>query len=184
VGKESSRFGRPPKRSRIRNPGKLVCFRRNVLAGVGHARAAEMFGRTRVPTIKLEHLTEAQAKAFMIAENRLAEISSWEEGLLAEMLKGLASVELDFSLEATGFEIGEIDLRIESSEEDSGAPKVPSPNPKICGCSAIIGSTAADATPVPRDNRHDVRPQPMIAESAASLRSAARALAPSGHAIS
>jgi DNA modification methylase len=49
----------------------------------------------------------------MIADNRLAEQASWDEKLLAEQLKELFDVELDFDLEATGFEIGEIDVLIE-----------------------------------------------------------------------
>jgi DNA modification methylase len=70
----------------------------------------------------LEHLSEAQAKAFMIADNRLTETSVWDDRLLAEQLKELSVLDLDFSLETTGFEMGEIDLLIEgltaSSEED------------------------------------------------------------------
>jgi DNA modification methylase len=50
----------------------------------------------------------------MIADNRLTENSAWNEILLGEQLKALSDVELDFSLEATGFEMAEIDLRIES----------------------------------------------------------------------
>ncbi len=96
-----------------------------IVAGVGRLRAAELLGLTTVPTIRLEHLTEAQAKALMIADNRLAEISSWDKGLLAELWKDLSEAELDFSLDATGFEIGEIDFSIEetgrSSEADQDA---------------------------------------------------------------
>ncbi len=66
-----------------------------------------------VPTIRLEHLSEAQARAFMIADNRLTEIAAWDERLLAEQLKELSVVELDFEIEATGFDMGEIDLRIQ-----------------------------------------------------------------------
>jgi hypothetical protein len=72
--------------------------------------------------IRLDHLTEAQAKAFMIADNRLTEISVWDARGLAEQLKELSDLDLDFSLEANGFEMGEIDFRIEgltaASEDD------------------------------------------------------------------
>src|SRR5262249_27414478 len=54
-----------------------------------------------------------QAKAFMIADNRLTETSVWGDMLLAESLKELSLLDLDFNLEATGFDVGEIDLRIE-----------------------------------------------------------------------
>jgi hypothetical protein len=61
----------------------------------------------------LEHLSQAQVRAFMIADNRLTENSEWNEQLLAEQLKALSILDLDFSIEVTGFEMGEIDVMIE-----------------------------------------------------------------------
>ena len=49
----------------------------------------------------------------MIADNRLTENAGWDDRLLAEQLKALSDVELDFSLETTGFDLGEINLMIE-----------------------------------------------------------------------
>jgi len=91
----------------------------NVIAGHGRIAAAKLLGRTEVPTISLDHLTEAQVKAFMIADNRLTENSIWDDRLLAEHLKDLSLLELDFSVEVTGFEMGEIDLRIEGLNSQS-----------------------------------------------------------------
>ena len=104
-----------------------VLFDRNrrVVAGHGRILACQQLGWTEVPTICLEHLTDAQAKAFMIADNRLTENSVWDERLLAEQLKELSALELDFSLEVTGFEMGEIDLRIESLTPDSEGDEDP-----------------------------------------------------------
>jgi DNA modification methylase len=85
----------------------------NVLAGHGRVLACQKLGRTEVPAICLDHLTDAQAKALTLADNRLSEMSSWNDRLLAETLKELSEIELDFSIEATGFTVGEIDLRIE-----------------------------------------------------------------------
>jgi ParB-like chromosome segregation protein Spo0J len=68
----------------------------NVLAGHGRILASKLLGRTAVPTICLDHLTEAQARAFMIADNRLSENSVWDESLLAEQLKELSLLDLDF----------------------------------------------------------------------------------------
>ena len=70
-----------------------------------------------VPTLRLDHLTPAQARAFMIADNRLTEIATWDDRLLAEQLKDLSLLGLDFDIEVTGFEMGEIDLRIASLDE-------------------------------------------------------------------
>lgn len=91
----------------------------------GHARwlACRQLGFTEVPVIRLEHLTEAQARAFAIADNRLAETSDWDERLLAECLLELTKLDLDFTIEATGFSTPEIDLRIESlSSSSADAP--------------------------------------------------------------
>ena len=81
----------------------------------GHARleAAKKIGLEQVPVIYLDHLNPDQIKAFAIADNRLSEMSSWDDNLLAIQLKELSIVNLDFDLEATGFTVGEIDLRIE-----------------------------------------------------------------------
>jgi DNA modification methylase len=98
----------------------------------GHCRllACRELGMTEVPTLCLDHLTPAQARAFMIADNRLSEIAAWDDRLLAQQLKDLSLLGLDFNLEVTGFEMGEIDLRIESLEDvpdraDDAADAVP-----------------------------------------------------------
>lgn len=103
----------------------LIDANLKVIAGHGRILACQQIGRTEVPTITLEHLTEAQARAFMIADNRLTENSVWDDRLLAEQLKDLAVLDLDFSLEATGFEMGEIDLRIESLTAEGEAKDDP-----------------------------------------------------------
>jgi hypothetical protein len=92
----------------------LIDAQQKVIAGHGRILAALRLGWTEVPTIRLEHLNEAQAKAFAIADNRLTETSVWDDRLLGEQLKKLTELELDFSLEVTGFEMAEIDLRIEN----------------------------------------------------------------------
>jgi DNA modification methylase len=97
----------------------LVDTKDQVIAGHGRILACQLLGWSEVPTICLDHLSEAQAKAFMIADNRLNENSVWDEHLLAKQLKELSELDLDFSLETTGFEMGEIDLRIEGLEPDS-----------------------------------------------------------------
>jgi DNA modification methylase len=98
----------------------LIDAKRKVIAGHGRIMACKLLGWSEVPTIASEHLSEAQAKAFMIADNRLTENSVWDDRLLAEQLKELSVLDLEFNLETTGFEMGEIDFRIErltSSDE-------------------------------------------------------------------
>lgn len=91
----------------------LVDSHNNILSGHGRALAAQKLGWHEVPVIQLEHLTESQARAFAIADNRLTENSTWDEALLGEIFAELSTLELNFNLEDTGFSMGEIDLRIE-----------------------------------------------------------------------
>jgi DNA modification methylase len=84
-----------------------------IIGGHGRALALRSLGRTDVPIIRIEHLSPAQASAYAIAENRLAELAVWDNRLLGERFQELSAVDLDFNLEVTGFSMGEIDLRIE-----------------------------------------------------------------------
>jgi hypothetical protein len=98
----------------------LVDAELNVIAGHGRLLACRELGWSEVPTLCLDHLTPAQARAYMIADNRLTEIATWDDRLLAQQLKDLSLLGLDFSLEVTGFEMGEIDLRIASLDDMPG----------------------------------------------------------------
>ena len=100
----------------------LVDKHDRVIAGHGRILAVKESGTKEVPTIRLEHLSDSQARAFMIADNRLTEIASWDEGLLAEQLKELSGLELDFNIEVIGFDMGEIDLRIQALEAATNEP--------------------------------------------------------------
>ena len=93
----------------------------NVIAGHGRLLACGELGIDEVPTSCLEHLTPAQTRAFRIADNKLTENATWDDRLLAEQLRDLSLSGLDFDIEVTGFEMGEIDLRI-ASLEDTPAP--------------------------------------------------------------
>jgi len=91
----------------------LIDDKQQVIAGHGRLMAARKMGWDTVPTIKLGHLTESQRMAFLIADNKLTENSSWDERMLGEQLKILSELELDFNLETIGFEVPEIDLLID-----------------------------------------------------------------------
>ena len=113
------------------NVPALIDRNSNVIAGHGRILACRLLGIEDVPTICLEHLTESQIRAFMIADNRLAENSVWDDRLLAEQFKELSLVDLDFDLEATGFDTGEIDLRIESLSADAAEEEDLADTPQI-----------------------------------------------------
>src|SRR5882757_8395055 len=79
-----------------------------VLAGHGRLQAARLLGLTGVPTVQVKHLTAERKRAFMLADNRLAELAGWDESLLTIELKELSDLSIDFNFEVTGF--GTVDL--------------------------------------------------------------------------
>jgi DNA modification methylase len=87
-----------------------------IVFGHGRALAARLLNLPQVPTISLAHLNDAQVRALTIADNRLTETSTWDRQLLAEQLKFLTEADLDFHVEVTGFEMGEIDVLIEDAD--------------------------------------------------------------------
>jgi DNA modification methylase len=92
----------------------LVDRHDKVLAGHGRLDAAKLLGSEEVPVICLEDLSDAQARAYMIADNQLTDRSSWDDQVLAIHLQELSELALEFDIESTGFELPEIDLRIDS----------------------------------------------------------------------
>lgn len=84
-----------------------------VVSGHGRLEAARLLGHLEVPTLELANLSRQQLRAFAIADNRLTEVARWDDAMLGEIFAELSSIDLDFSLEVTGFTMGEIDLRIE-----------------------------------------------------------------------
>jgi DNA modification methylase len=89
-----------------------------IIAGHGRAEAAKLIGMSDVPTVHVDHLTPAQIRAYVIADNKLAENAGWDRELLMLELQEL-SVELNFDVTVTGFETAEIDLLISELNEDT-----------------------------------------------------------------
>ncbi len=92
-----------------------------IKAGHGRLEAAKYLKLSSVPVIRLVHLSEQQAKAYMLADNKLTDRSTWDDGQLALRLKELQDIVLDFDIEATGFEPAEIDFRIQSLDPPDDA---------------------------------------------------------------
>jgi ParB-like nuclease domain len=89
----------------------LIDAQDRIVAGHGRVQAAKLLKMTTVPTIRLESLTPAQVRAYVLADNRLAEDAGWDQEILKiELQNIILESEIDVSL--TGFEIGEIDLII------------------------------------------------------------------------
>lgn len=95
-----------------------------MLAGHGRVEAAKLLGMETVPCIRLDYMTEAEKRAYVIADNKLAMNAGWDEDLLAIELGALGEMDLDFDLEITGFDTAEIDLIID------GADQAPATDPK------------------------------------------------------
>lgn len=114
----------------------LVGDNNAIIAGHGRLAAAKQVGLTEVPTVALSHLCEAERKALVIADNRLAELAGWDDELLRLELRGLAELDLDFELEITGFETAELDSLlsdpVQASDPDDEAPKRDSGAPVTC----------------------------------------------------
>ena len=85
----------------------LVDGNYNIIAGHGRVMAAKAEDFEEIPCVFVEHLNETQKKAYILADNRLALDAGWDEEILALELEELKS--FDFDLEATGFDIAEIE---------------------------------------------------------------------------
>jgi hypothetical protein len=97
----------------------LVDAENGIIAGHGRVMAAQKLGLAEVPCIRLDHLTETQRKAYVIADNKLAMNSGWDETMLGLELADLR--ELDFDLGVIGFtdeEMGQFDV------EETGMPEL------------------------------------------------------------
>lgn len=82
-----------------------------IVAGHARVEAAVSLGMADVPTVRVDHLSPAQIRAYVIADNRLAEKAGWNRDLLALELQEL-SIEPNFDVTVTGFDTGEIDIII------------------------------------------------------------------------
>ena len=100
----------------------LVDGASGIVAGHGRVAAARQLGMTEVPVIELAHLSEAERRAYVIADNRLAELAGWDRDILAIELQALSEMDLDFDLEITGYETAELDLLLDGPAADQTDP--------------------------------------------------------------
>jgi 16S rRNA G966 N2-methylase RsmD len=100
----------------------LVDANDRIIAGHGRVEAAKLLGISIVPALRIEDLTEAQVRAYVIADNRLAELAGWDQEILGKELQFLTELDLNFDIELTGFEMGEIDVLIENQGKTQSDP--------------------------------------------------------------
>jgi site-specific DNA-methyltransferase (adenine-specific) len=106
----------------------IVDGENGIIAGHGRILAAQKLGLETVPTIEAAHLTDAQRKAYIIADNRLALDAGWDDEMLRVELQDLDAV--DFDLTLTGFDLDEIaaltaDEPTEGLTDEDAVPEVP-----------------------------------------------------------
>ena len=85
----------------------LIDGEKGIIAGHGRLMAAKKLGLKEVPVVVLDHLSETQKKAYIIADNKLAENAGWDEEILASELADLKNE--DFNLDLIGFEDQELE---------------------------------------------------------------------------
>lgn len=102
-----------------------------IIAGHGRVEAAKQIGMTRVPTVRLGNMTEAQIRAYIIADNRLAENAGWDREILAIELQGLSASDIEFDVTITGFELPEIDVLIDELSFADAAEETPDPADQV-----------------------------------------------------
>jgi len=90
----------------------LVDDANGIVAGHGRIEAAKIVGLDQVPTVRLSAMSEAEIRAYVIADNRLGENAGWDRALLGLELQYLTELEIDFDVTLTGFELPEIDILI------------------------------------------------------------------------
>ena len=117
------------------NSPVLVDGENGIIAGHGRVMAAKKLNLDEVPTIELKHLTKTQKKAYILADNRLALNSGWDNDLLALELGDLSDD--GFDLDLLGFDVDELDIDKEKNfdagnEEDQG--KLDQLDPKYIHC--------------------------------------------------
>lgn len=95
-----------------------------IIAGHGRVLAAQKLGLEQVPTIRIEHLDDSQRRAFILADNRIAENAKWDTDLLSLEVADLSELEMDLSL--TGFTDAEINKLLASTlTPETGEDELP-----------------------------------------------------------
>ncbi|MET0106613.1 MAG: DNA methyltransferase [Sedimenticola sp.] len=89
-----------------------------IIAGHGRWEAAKLLGMTEVPTIRVVNLTEEEKQAYILTDNRLAELAGWDKEILSIELQHLLNIDTQFDINVIGFETAEIDMLIQDVPPD------------------------------------------------------------------
>jgi DNA modification methylase len=100
-----------------------------VLAGHARLAAAERLGLETVPVVTISHLTSAEKRAFVLADNRLAELAGWDKSILADELRELRLLDPEFSVTLTGFTEVQIDALVFGADAENASDDAASVGP-------------------------------------------------------
>jgi DNA modification methylase len=103
----------------------LVDEQNRVVAGHGRLEAAKNLKIPRVPVVRVKHLTEPQLRAYRLADNKIAENATWDDGLLRVELDFLMNPDLNFDVDLTGFSTPQIDILFGADQEIPDEPPLP-----------------------------------------------------------
>jgi DNA modification methylase len=118
----------------------LVDDNGTIIAGHGRVEAAKLLGLAAIPTLRLSHLSETEKRAYILADNKLAQNAGWDHEILAVELQGL--IEVDFDVGLTGFEVPEIDVILEDADAakaEGNGPEDRIPEPRSDRCTTRLG---------------------------------------------
>ena len=114
----------------------LVDEKNRLLSGIARVLAAERLGMQEIPVIRIQHLSDAEKRAFIIADNKLAEMGAWDPDILRSELQFFTDLKIDFDFSVLGFETAEVDIILENAADctdDDTAIRL-APNQKAISC--------------------------------------------------
>ncbi len=146
----------------------LIDEANGIIAGHGRVMAARKLKLTEVPCIRLSHLSDAQKRAYVIADNKLALNAGWDEAMLKLELADLKA--LDFDLDLTGFDTDEIDALLAEKGTEGLTDPDDTPEPPVepvtrlgdvwvCGQHRVMCGSSLEMTAIERlcgDQRVDM----------------------------
>lgn len=136
----------------------LISDTGEIIAGVARTEAARRLGFDELPVLVASGMSTADIKAYRIADNKLAEMSSWDRDVLKLEFEAILEIDSSFDLQYSGFDTAEIDLVLNPVSTKEQGPDDEAPAPKsiavsrvwaTSGCSVTTGSSA-EMRPRPR----------------------------------
>jgi hypothetical protein len=158
--------------------GELLC---------GHARvsAARRLKIQSIPAVRACHLSEAQKRAFVLADNRLAELASWNAKSLKRELQFLSELDIDYDFLALGFDTAEIDFILGDGDEGDDRTNAVRkrlirqfPDPAIFGSSRRRRTARFHTATHHRSDRGESAPYPASAREHVTVTAAIHILSP------